>query len=146
MNAWNRPAALTSGAWNPPASRASSTSRGGTSARASTSLRREHAVAEHAALHHEVRVALGEVAQRLGRGDGVAAVLADERDRDRTLELLDELVEAGVGRGPAGERVLEDLVVGRRRAQRGPQVGDLGDGQAAVLGEHGGVGALEPRP
>ena len=62
------------------------------------------------------------------------------------IELLDDLGEPGVGRGPAGERVLEDLVVGRRRAQRGPQVGDVGDGQAAVLGEHGGVGGRRTAP
>src|SRR4029079_14313564 len=37
VNAWNRPAALTIGAWKPPANRASSWSRGGTSARASIS-------------------------------------------------------------------------------------------------------------
>ena len=106
---------MTSGAWNPPASRASSSSRGGTSASASTSCVVSSRVAEEAALHDEVRVGPGEVAQRLRRRDRVAAVLAHERDRDRALEALDEVGEARVARGPAGERVLEDLVVGRRR-------------------------------
>ena len=73
--------------------------------------------AEDPALQHQVRVGAGEVAQRLGRGDGVAAVAADERDRNRAFEALDDVVEAGVVRGPAGQGVLEDLVVGGGGAQ-----------------------------
>ena len=38
-------------------------------------------VAEHAALDHQVRVALGEVAERLGHGDGVAGAVGRERTR-----------------------------------------------------------------
>ena len=121
VNAWNRPAALTIGAWKPPARRASSTSRGGTSASASTSRLVRTPRPEDPALHDQVRVGAGEVAQRLGRGDRVAAVRRTKAIATGPSRLGDEVVEAGVVGGPAGERVLEDLVVGGGGAQRGPQ-------------------------
>ena len=58
-------------------------------------------------------------------------------------EQLGELGEPGLFRGPAGQRVLEDLVLGGRRPQRAAQGRQLGDGEAAVLGEDRGVGVAE---
>ena len=84
--------------------------------------------------------ASAEVAERLGRGDGVAP---HEGDGRRALEQRDEVGEPGLLGRPAGQRVLEDLVLGGRRAQRAAQVGQLGDRQAAVLGEDRRVGFVE---
>src|SRR5262249_12702982 len=102
---------------------------------------RELARPEQPALEHQVLVGAGEVAQRVGRGYRVAAVLADERDCDRAVERIDEIFEPDIFRGPLGQRVLEDLVVGARGTQRGAQLRDLVDGDPAVLGENGGLGA-----
>ena len=102
----------------------------------------QHSGAEQAALEHERRVGATEVAQRLGRDDGVAV---DERDGDRALEHRNELGKAGGFDGEARERVLEHLVLGARRPQRAAQLRELGDRQTAVLGEHRRVGLVELR-
>ena len=46
--------------------------------------------------------------------------------------------------GDAGEPVLDHLVLRRRALELLAQIGDLPDGEAAVLGEHRGLDALEP--
>ena len=80
--------------------------------------------AEQPALDDERRVGPGEVAQRLRRDHRVAA---HERDRDRALEQRHELREPGGLGAAAGQRVLEDLVLGVGRPQRGAQLGELAD-------------------
>ena len=59
----------------------------------------EHAVVEQAALHDEVRVGPGEVAQRLG---GQHRVAGDEGDRDRPLEQRHDARRARCPRRPGG--------------------------------------------
>src|SRR5205085_12540761 len=95
---------------------------------------RQEPRSEDPALEDEVRVRAGEVTQRFRGRHRVAAVAADEGDGDGSLEARDDVVEAGVVRGPPGESVLEDLVVGGRGAQRGPQGGDVTDGETPILG------------
>ena len=62
---------------------------------------------EHAALDDQQRVGLGEVAQALG---GLDRIALDERDRGRAGEQAVVDRDAGIGRGPLGERVLDDRV------------------------------------
>ena len=104
-------------------------------------VRREHALAEQAALHDERRVDAGVVAERLGHRGGVAF---DERDRGRTDEQLVERVDAGAVRTETGQRVLVDLVVAARGPQRAAQLGDRRDVEAAVLGEQRRIGPVQP--
>ena len=66
-------------------------------------------LAEQAALQDERFVVLAEFAQHLGRGRGVAV---HERDRHRALEQVGDLVEPTALDRPAGQRVLEHLVLG----------------------------------
>ena len=132
----NRPAALTIGAWNPPARRARSTSRGAHVGERGDVGGAEHVGAEQAALHDQGGVGPAEVAQGLGRDDRVAL---DERDRRGALEHRHELGEPGLLGGPAGQRVLEDLEVGTGRAQRAAELGELAHLEPAVLGQHRGV-------
>ncbi len=88
---------------------------------------------EHATLDDEQRVRPGEVAQALGRLDRVTG---DEGDRGRAEQQAVVDGDAGVGRGPLGQGVLDDRVRGVV-AERAAQIGDLLDGQAAVLGDDG---------
>ena len=130
MKAWNRPAALTSG-------RLEATGEAG-----------EQLVAgRHVGEGLDVAVVSTRGAEDAALDDrGSGCVLAKSRSalaavtasppswRTNAIatgpsSCSTQLREPGVGRGPAGEGVLEDLVVGRRGPQRGAQVGDLGDRQ-----------------
>ncbi len=90
-------------------------------------------------LEDEQRVVLGEVLQPLGTLDRIAL---DERDRARPGEQLLEALDTGLAGGPLGERVLHHRVVGDP-LQGAAQLADLGHGEAAVLGEHGGIRRAE---
>ena len=142
VKAWNRPAAFTSGAWKPPASRASSTSRGGTSARASTSAASAPRT-EHPALDDEVRVRPGEVVQRLRR-DHRVAVGRTKAIATGPSSSCGQLGEPGVLRRPGGPGCSCRSCTRWRRAQRGAQLGELRHRQPAVLGQHRGVRGPEP--
>ena len=104
-------------------------------------VRREHTLAEQAALHDEGRVDAGVVAQRLCDRGGVAL---DERDRGRTDEQLVERVDAGAVSTETGEGVLVDLVLAARSAQRAAQLGDRRDVEAAVFGQQRSIGPVQP--
>ena len=104
----------------------------------------EHLVAEQAALHDQRAGCPAEVAQRLGGEHGVA--VARRRSPSGPRAAGRRSVEPGLLGRAAGQRVLEDLVLGRRpgagaprRSASSPTV------EAAVLGEHGGVGSAELR-
>ena len=126
-----------------PASRASSSSRGASSARALASSARQQLLPEDTALHHQVRVALGELAKGLGHGDGIAATAGrNEGDGRRPGQLVVE-IEAQLTRREAHERVLVDLVLAACLAKRTAQGGEIADVDAAVLGEQDGIGVAE---
>ena len=82
---------------------------------------------------------LGEVTQALRRLDRVAL---DEGDGRRTDEQVVERVDPGVARGDLGQRVLHHGVR-RDVTERRAQLGELGDGETAVLGQHGALRAAE---
>ena len=73
---------------------------------------------------------------------GVNGLAADEGDRGRSDEQLVEPFDAGFRRGALDQRVLGDGV-GRRTGQRPAQLGQVGYGQAAILGDHGRSRRLE---
>ena len=79
---------------------------------------RDRLALEDAALDHQQRVGLRELAQALRRLDGVAG---DEGERGRTGEQLVEPRDARVRRGALGQRVLRDRVRGAP-AERAPQL------------------------
>ncbi len=105
-------------------------------------LRRAHRLAvDHSALDDQGRVDLGEVAQSLGGLDHVAP---DEGDRRGSAQQPFQLrCDACFGRRELGQGVL-DHAERRLLAERMAQLGQLGHGQAPVLGQHGAAGALEP--
>src|SRR6185312_1967192 len=94
---------------------------------------------EDTALDDELRVGLREVAKPLRRLDDVAR---NESQRGRTGEQLVEAVDTRVRRGTLRQRVLRDRVAGLG-AERAPQLGELGNRQTAVLGQHGGARVAE---
>ena len=94
--------------------------------------RAERLAVEHAALDHQQRVGLGEVTQALGRRDRVAL---DERDGGGPDQQAVVDADTGLGRGPPGQGVL-DHRVGGVGTERLAQLGDLLDGEPAVLGDH----------
>ena len=104
-------------------------------------LRRAELLAvEHAALDHQQRVGLGEVAQALGGLDHVAA---DERDRRRPDQQVGELAgDLGLGGRDLGQRVLDHRELGVL-SECLAQLTELRDRQAAILGQHGARRRLE---
>src|SRR4051812_47328692 len=104
-------------------------------------LRRVEGLAvQDAALDDKGGVRLGKVTQTLGRLDHVAV---DEGDRGRTGQQVVEAVDAHLGGGDLGQRVLDHGVVGVR-TEGAPQVLQLLHGETAVLGQHG-TGAVVER-
>ena len=102
--------------------------------------------AQHAALHDEVRVGPGEVAQGLGHVDRIAGgaigLLGDEGDRGGAGEQLLQL-QAEVAGSEADERVLVDLVLAADLPQRPTQIADRGHVEPSVLGEQGCAGGIQ---
>ena len=101
-------------------------------------LGRDDLVAEQAALQYEGLVALGVVPQGLGDG---GRVTLDEGDGRRSGEHRVQPVLGDLASSEAHEGVLVDLVLATGRSQRPPQLGELLDGESAVLGEEGSVGS-----
>ncbi len=105
-------------------------------------LGREQFAVDDAALDDQFRRLTGEVAQGLGDGRDVAV---DEGDRRRADEELGQGFDIAAGDSAANERVLEDLVVGTQGTELTTKRRDLGDGEAAVLGDDGGAGRGDTR-
>ena len=99
----------------------------------------QRATVHEAALDHQARVGLGEIADRLGRVDRLAG---DERDRRGADEHLLETLDARVLRGPLDQRVLGDAI-GRALAERTTQGRQPRHRKPAVLGDHRGGRAPE---
>ena len=142
VNAWNRPAALTSGAWNPPASRARSTSRGATSASASMSAWLSTRSPSRPPLTMRFGLLLAK-----SRSAFAAMTASPETKAIATGPSSSGTISArpvSCARGAASV-FLKTLYSVRRDGTR-PQRRELGHRQPAVLGEHGGVGGVELRP
>ena len=90
---------------------------------------------ENAALQNQQGRDLGEITQGLG---DCGHVTLDEGNRRGALEELRQGLDARTRDRAAHQRILEDLVVGAQGAQLSADVRDLGDGEAAVLGDDGG--------
>ena len=75
-------------------------------------------------------VLLGEGRDRLGYDDGVAL---DQRESDRPLEQVVDVLRPGLLGGELGEAVLDDLELGVRLAELRPQLGSLRDADALVV-------------
>src|SRR4051812_9845686 len=93
-----------------------------------------------ATLDDERRVGPREVTDGLGRVDRVAL---DEGDRGRAVEQRGEVGEPDRVRRPLRQGVLDDGVAAAL-TEGTAQLGQLGHGQPAVLGEHGRTRVLEP--
>src|SRR3954468_23085149 len=93
-----------------------------------------------ATLDDERRVGPRKVADGLGRVDRVAL---DEGDRGRAVEQRGEVGEPDRVRRPLRQGVLDDGVAAAL-TEGTAQLGQLGHGQPAVLGEHGRTRVLEP--
>ncbi len=136
----NSDTALASDAFIAPASLASSTSRDSRSASLLDLVGGDRLAVEDPALDHEQRVGLGEVAQALG---GLDRVTADEGDRPRGRPAARRARRAR----PRGRRSWSACSSRRRRTRRITQGSrssvELGDGEPAVLGEHGGGRSAE---
>ena len=91
------------------------------------------AVLEHVVL-------LGEGGDRLGDDDGVAL---DEREGDRALEELVDVLGPGLLGGELGEAVLDDLELGVGLAELGAKLGGLGDADALVVDGEDRLGGAE---
>src|SRR5690606_33804496 len=102
-------------------------------------VRAERLPIEEAALQDERGVSLREVAQTLRRIDRIAR---DEGDRGGAGEHRLVELDSGVLGGDLGQRVLGDGIA-RGIAKRAPQILQLLDVEAAVLGEHRAVGLTE---
>jgi hypothetical protein len=94
---------------------------------------------QHTALDDEGRVRLGKVTQTLGRLDHVTV---DERDGGRPGEQVVEALDARLGGGDLGQRVLDHGVV-CVLTESTPQFLQLLHGETAVLGQHSTCGLLE---
>ena len=93
---------------------------------------RDDPFADHASLDDQIRVVAGEVPQRLRDRTHVAS---HERDGGRTAQQLVHRRLRSVGDSDLDEGVLVDLVVATRRGESLAKLGQLGDGEAAVLGQ-----------
>src|ERR1700722_18299500 len=92
---------------------------------------REDIAGDEAALDDQVGVGPGELAEGLGHR---AHVTLDERDGGWPgQQVLERLVRAA-GDGQPDEGVLEDLIVAAGGSEVPPQLRQVGDGEAAVLG------------
>src|SRR5688500_3620512 len=100
----------------------------------------DRAALDHAALDDQGRVRLREVTDGLGRRDGVTL---DEGDRGGTVEQRGQVGETDRVRRPLRQGVLDDGVAAAL-TEGTAQLGQLGHGQPAVLGEHRRAGLLEP--
>src|SRR5580658_10716071 len=67
----------------------------------------------------------------------------DERDGRRAGQVVGQLLVWAARDGEAYQRVLIDLVVAARRAEPLAKLGQLGDGEAAVLGDDGAGGVVQ---
>ena len=65
-------------------------------------------------------------------------------ERSRTIEQITHCLEAGVLERKAGQGVLDDGILHVILTQLGAQLGVFIDGDALVVDEHAGAGALEP--
>ena len=90
----------------------------------------ERVAVHQAALEGQQLRGAGVVGDRLGGQRGVAA---HERQRGRALRGVLQRLGAGLVGGAFGERVLDDPEGRVGLAQLGAQLGDLGDGDAAVV-------------
>jgi hypothetical protein len=95
---------------------------------------------EDSAFDHQDGELLRRVVQCLG---GLHRVALDESDGRGAGQHLGEFLEADFPYGYAGQRVLQDLVFRSRLAKGIPDLGDLGDGQASVLGQERGGRFIE---
>ena len=83
---------------------------------------------------------LGEGRDRLGDDDGVAL---DERERDRALKQVVDVLGPGLLGGELGEAVLDDLELGVGLAELGAELGGLGDADALVVDGEDRLGRAE---
>src|SRR5262245_48216251 len=87
----------------------------------------------------------------MGPGEGVQHLRDRDRvflrgdDADRSLEVCAQPVERRGRDGQPGQPVLDDLVLRRHRPQLLAQLAELLHREPAVLGEHHGLHAVEPR-
>ena len=134
----------------PPARRASSSSRGATSARALASSADSSWSPSTPPFTTSAGLSRAKLAEGLGHRDGVAPVGGHEGDGRRPGEHLVEL-EAQLAGREAHQGVLVDLVLATGLAQGPAQRGHVADVDAAVLGEQRRAGAARsasapPRP
>src|SRR3954453_17489488 len=100
----------------------------------------DRAALDHATLDDEQRMGAREVADGLG---GVDRVTLDEGDRRRPVQQVTQAFVAPLLRRALRQGVLDDGVAAAL-PEGAAQLGQLGHGQPAVLGEHGRAGLLEP--
>src|SRR5882724_10089036 len=98
---------------------------------------------DEAHLDGEQRVRLHEVLERLRHRH---RILRGEHEPGGSLEVAAQRPQVQILHGQPRQPVLHHLVLGRRRLELLAQIGELADGEPAVLGEHRRLGGPQPLP